>query len=180
MVPDVKSWWNFHRHFWWMFPPIWHHPQVHQECPYPPRLQEETWRTGGVLTWFCMSDLDETFTETSDGCSLPSDTISRSIRNVHVLLDSSKGSHPKKKRLNFMTSSQFHLSPTHHTLLWHNKLWHCSHFWGTYPPSSNYDIWQNWIWFQFQELRLSDTLNYIKLMYFVEKHIKYKNSMLKM
>ena len=37
-----------------------------------------------------MSDLDETFTETSDGCSLPSDTISRSIRNVYVLPDSRK------------------------------------------------------------------------------------------
>ena len=37
-----------------------------------------------------MSDLDETFTETSDGCPLPSDTISRSIRNVYVLLDSRK------------------------------------------------------------------------------------------
>jgi len=37
-----------------------------------------------------MSDLDETFTGTSDGYSLPSDTISRSIRNVHVLLDSKK------------------------------------------------------------------------------------------
>ena len=34
-----------------------------------------------------MSDLDETFTDTSDGCSPPSDTISRSIRNVHVVLD---------------------------------------------------------------------------------------------
>ena len=91
MVPYVRSWWNFHRHFWWMFPPIWHHLQVHQECPCPPRLQEETWRTGGVLTWFLMSDPDETFTDTYDGCSLPFDTISRSARNVHVLLDSSKG-----------------------------------------------------------------------------------------
>ena len=42
------------------------------------------------MTWFLMSDLDETFTDTSDGCFLPSDTISRSIRNVHVLLDSRK------------------------------------------------------------------------------------------
>ena len=37
-----------------------------------------------------MSDVAENFTDTSDGCSLPSDTISRSIRNVHVLLDSRK------------------------------------------------------------------------------------------
>ena len=55
--------------------------------PCPPGLQEDTRRTGGVLTWFLMSDLDKTFTDTSNGCSLPSDTISRSIRNVHVVLD---------------------------------------------------------------------------------------------
>ena len=42
------------------------------------------------MTWFLVSDLDETFTDTLDGCSLPSDTISRSIRNAHVLLDSRK------------------------------------------------------------------------------------------
>ena len=90
MVPDVRSWWNFHRQFWWMFTPIWYHLKVHQECPCPPRLKEETWRTGGVLTWFLMSNLDETFTDTSDGCSLPSDTIYRSIRNFHVLLDTRK------------------------------------------------------------------------------------------
>ena len=59
--------------------------------PCHPGLQEETWRTGGVLTWFLMSDLDQSFTDTSDGCSFPSDTISRFIRNVHVLLDSRKG-----------------------------------------------------------------------------------------
>ena len=29
----------------------------------PPRLQEETQRTGGVLTGFSLSDSDETFTE---------------------------------------------------------------------------------------------------------------------
>ena len=90
IINFVWSWWNFQRHFWWVFTPIWHHLQVHQECPCPPRHQEETWRTGGVLTWFLMSDLDKTFTDTSDGCSLPSDTISRSIRNVYVLLDSRK------------------------------------------------------------------------------------------
>ena len=79
MVPDVRSWWNFHRHFWWMFPPIWHHLQVHQECPCPPQYQEETWSTGGVLTWYLMSDLEETFTDTLDGWSLPSETISWSM-----------------------------------------------------------------------------------------------------
>ena len=87
---QVGSWWDFHRSFWWILAPIWHRLQVHQECLGPPRLREETWRTGVVLTWFLMSDLDETFTDTSDGCSLPSDTISRSIRNVHDHLDSRK------------------------------------------------------------------------------------------
>ena len=42
--------------------------------------------TGGVLTLFLMSDLDETFTEASDGYSLQSDAISRVIRNVQFLL----------------------------------------------------------------------------------------------
>ena len=37
---------------------------------------------------FLLSDLDESFTDASDGCYLPSDTISRSIRNV--LQDSRK------------------------------------------------------------------------------------------
>ena len=68
-----------------MFPPIWHHLQVHQECPCPPRLQEETWRKGGVLTWLLMSDHDKTFSDTYDDCFLPSETISSSIRNVHIL-----------------------------------------------------------------------------------------------
>ena len=42
------------------------------------------------MTWFLVSDLDETFTDTLDGCSLPSTTIFRFIRNVHVLLESRK------------------------------------------------------------------------------------------
>ena len=67
--------------------PVWYNLQVYQECPWPPRLQEENWRTGGVLTWFLMSDHYETFTDSSDGCSLLSDPISRSIRNNHLLLD---------------------------------------------------------------------------------------------
>ena len=49
-VSDFGSWWNFHRSFWSMIPFIWHHLQVHQETPCPPRLQEETWRTGEILT----------------------------------------------------------------------------------------------------------------------------------
>ena len=64
--------------------------EFHQEYQCPTRLQEKTWRTGGVLTWFLMSDFDETFIDTLDGCSLSYDTISRSIRNVHDLLDSRK------------------------------------------------------------------------------------------
>ena len=43
-VCDVGSWWNLHRSFWSMIPIIWHHLQVHQESPHPPRLLEETWR----------------------------------------------------------------------------------------------------------------------------------------
>ena len=35
-------------------------------------------------------DIDETFSEASDGCSLPSDTISSFVRNLYVLLDSRK------------------------------------------------------------------------------------------
>ena len=43
-------------------------------------VQQETWRIGGVSTVFLMSDLVETFTEGFDVFSLPSDTISRSIK----------------------------------------------------------------------------------------------------
>ena len=39
---------------------------------------------------FLLSDLDESFTDASDGCYLPSDSISRSIRNRNVLQDSRK------------------------------------------------------------------------------------------
>jgi len=35
-----------------IFQPFQHHLQVSQEHPCPPRLLEETWRTGGVLTGF--------------------------------------------------------------------------------------------------------------------------------
>ena len=101
-VSDVWYWWNFHRNFWRIIHIIWHQLlvhqeslQVHQEFLSLPRLQEETWRTGGVLTgfllflsfsgtssssktpgrdcedrWsleeFLMLDIDETFTGTSD------------------------------------------------------------------------------------------------------------------
>ena len=42
LVPDVQSWWKFHWSFQRMPLPIWHHLQVNQEPPCPPRLQEET------------------------------------------------------------------------------------------------------------------------------------------
>ena len=84
-VSDYGSWWNFHRSFRWIVPLLRHHLKVHQEPSYPPRLQEVTWRIGGVLTQFLTMDLDETFTEGSDGLSLCYDTISRFIRNLPVL-----------------------------------------------------------------------------------------------
>ena len=47
--------------------PIQDHLQVRQEPPCPPKLQEETWRTGGILTGFLMLNLDENLTEASEG-----------------------------------------------------------------------------------------------------------------
>ena len=69
-----------------MFFLIWDHHQVRQEPPCPPRPQEETWRTGGVLTGFLMSNIHETFRETSLGCSHPSETITRCIILLHQIL----------------------------------------------------------------------------------------------
>ena len=89
-VSDVRSWWNFHRSFWSIIPIIWHHLQVHQESPHPPRLQEETWRTSGVLAGFLILILDENLTEASEGWSLSSDTNTRFIKNLNVLQDSRK------------------------------------------------------------------------------------------
>ena len=40
-----------------MFTSIEDHHKVCQEPPCPPRLQEQTWRTGGVLTGFLRSNL---------------------------------------------------------------------------------------------------------------------------
>ena len=64
-VSDVGYWWNFHRNFLRIIPIIWHQLlvhqeslQVHQEPPFSPRLQEETWRTmefwwvSGVGSWW--------------------------------------------------------------------------------------------------------------------------------
>ena len=161
MVPDARSWWNFHRHIWWMFPPIWHHLQIHvildsrrrlggqveswhgswcqilmplsqtlqidvpshltsSPGPCPPRLQTpETWWTGGVLTWLLMSDYDKTLSDTYDECSLPSDTISSSIRNVHVLqrlggqVESWHGSSCQMKlSQTYLMDFPYHLSPS--------------------------------------------------------------------
>ena len=43
---------NLQETFLGIVQPSWHHLQVCQEHPCPPRLQEDTWRTGGVLTPF--------------------------------------------------------------------------------------------------------------------------------
>ena len=49
-----------------------------------------TWRIGEVLTRFLTSDLDEIFSNASLGCYEQLDTISNSIKNIHVLIDSRK------------------------------------------------------------------------------------------
>ena len=64
-VQDVWSSWNFQGSFIGVALAPWHHFQLCQEPPCPPRLQEETWRTWGVLTGFKMFDLHETFREAS-------------------------------------------------------------------------------------------------------------------
>ena len=64
-VQDVGSSWNFQWSFLGVALAPWHHFQLCQEPPCPPRLQEETWRTWGVLTGFKMFDLHETFREAS-------------------------------------------------------------------------------------------------------------------
>ena len=73
----------------------WHHLQLHQEHPSPPRLQEETWwRIGGVLMRFLMLDLDETLIKASYRYYEYPDTISSSIiKSIHVNQDSRKMLH---------------------------------------------------------------------------------------
>ena len=66
-----------------------------------------------------------------------------STRSSPSKLLRNKGRPPKKKTVNFMTICQLQLPPTLPTQLWQKKLWQNSHIWGTHPPSSNYDIWQN-------------------------------------
>ena len=90
MVPEVVSWSNIQRSFLKKLPPIWHHFQVHLISPCPLILQEETWRTGGVLAEFLICYLNENFKEASKWCFLLSDPISRFIWNLHVLQDSMK------------------------------------------------------------------------------------------
>ena len=48
-VPDVRSWWNFHRSFWKILWSIWHHIPVHQEFPCPPRLHLSSKSITGVF-----------------------------------------------------------------------------------------------------------------------------------
>ena len=67
-----------------------HQLQLHQEPPWPPRIQEETWRIGGVLKSFLLFVLDENFSKASDEYFEDPDTIPRSIKNIHVLQDSRK------------------------------------------------------------------------------------------
>ena len=89
-VPDVRSWWNFQESFPGEFLVPWHHLQLNQEHPCPPKLQEETWRIGGVLTSFLMLDLDGTFSNASLGFFEDPDTVSSSIKNLPALQNSRK------------------------------------------------------------------------------------------
>jgi len=91
MVPDVGFWWNFQSNFIGLIHVIWHHLQVRQEHPCPPRLKEGTWRTSKVMTGFLMLESEEIFTATKHVWYMSYDTISRFVRNLHVLQDSRKG-----------------------------------------------------------------------------------------
>ena len=64
-----------------------HHLQLHQEHPFPPRLQEVTWWIRGVVTSFQMLNLDETFSKAFLGYFDYFDTVSTSIRIIPVLQD---------------------------------------------------------------------------------------------
>ena len=80
---------NLQEIFLGIFQPFQHHLQVSQEHPWPPRLQEETWRTGRVLTGFLSTNQLQTCRKHSWGWFNPFDTISKCLRNIHVLQDSS-------------------------------------------------------------------------------------------
>ena len=71
-------WWNFQESIFTILSNIWHHQKSRQEPPCPPRLQEETWRTGWVLMGFLLSDLDEIFRNASLLYCLTYDTIKKS------------------------------------------------------------------------------------------------------
>ena len=81
---------NLQEIFLGIFQPFQHHLQVCQEHPCPPRLQEETWRTGGVLTGFFSTNHRQTCRELSLVYFNPSNTISKCLRNILVLQDSWK------------------------------------------------------------------------------------------
>ena len=71
-----------------MYQPFQHHLKVSQEHPCPPRLQEETWRTEGVLTGFLSTNHLQTCSKHSLGCFNPYSSISKCLRNILVLQDS--------------------------------------------------------------------------------------------
>ena len=78
---------NLQETFLGMVQPFWHHLQMSQEHPCPPRLQEESWRTGGVLTGFLSTNQLQTCRKHSWEWFNPFDTISKCLRNRHVLQD---------------------------------------------------------------------------------------------
>ena len=80
-LTNVGSWWNLYRRVIRMLPFIWHHLQVCQEPPCPPKLQEGTWRTGKVLIGFLTFDLDEIFDSNIGGLK---HVIWHHFQNLHV------------------------------------------------------------------------------------------------
>ena len=79
---------NLQGTFLGIFQPFQHHLKVSQEHPCPPRLQEETWRTEGVLTGFLSTNHLQTCSKHSLGCFNPYSSISKCLRNILVLQDS--------------------------------------------------------------------------------------------
>merc|ERR1712240_858929 len=65
-----------------MYQPFQHHLKVSQEHPCPPRLQEETWRTEGVLTGFFSTNHCQTCRKYSLVYFNPSNTISKCLRSI--------------------------------------------------------------------------------------------------
>merc|ERR1711973_452240 len=79
---------NLQGTFLGIFQPFQHHLQVSQEHPCPPRLQEETWRTGGVLTGFFSTNHCQTCRKYSLVYFNPSNTISKCLLSILGLQDS--------------------------------------------------------------------------------------------